>query len=74
MARNLRKRTQQLDVHEARGLIISLITYLEALDRLYAKSTTLPASTKITASITLDELDYLLGVYTEKEFRYPSVD
>lgn len=74
MARNLRKRTQQLNHDEARGVIIALITYLEALDRLLAKSTTLPESTKIMAGTTLDELDYLLGVYTEKEYRYPSVN
>lgn len=63
MARNLKNRIKASDGQEARHVLVSLVVYLEALERLYGLSTTLPESTKLTATLTLDEIDYLLGVY-----------
>lgn len=66
MGRNLRNRINKLDEDKAIWVLISLITYLEALERLFENSETLPQSTKVTATTTLEEIDYLLGVFTEK--------
>lgn len=74
MARNMEKRVRNLDQFQATSVLFGLIIYLEALERLYAKSDTLPESTKLTATLTLEEIDYLLGVYTENKFHFPRAD
>lgn len=74
MARNRRTTAKKLTGEQAQGVLYSLIVYLEALEGLFVKSTTLPESTKATASTTLAEIDYLLGVYRENSFHFPHAD
>lgn len=74
MARNMRTRAKNIDGEQAKGVLLALVIYLESLEALFQKSTTLPESTKITATTTLEEIDYLLGVYTENEFHFPHKD
>lgn len=71
MARNRRTRIANITPDQAKGVLEALVVYLEALEDLLQKSTTLPESTKVTASTTLAEIDYLVGVYSENTFHFP---
>lgn len=63
MTRNFSHRLDALTGDECRYVLKSLVLYLEALERLYSESLTLPESTKVTSSLTLQEIDYLMGIY-----------
>lgn len=66
MARNLKARVQRQDPASAQETLFSLIIYLEALEHLMGKSDTLPLSTKHAVTCVLEEIDYLLGIYTPR--------